>query len=74
MDLLDLESEDSRYVIQPKDGGRFFETNNVLAMQDVGWIKEIPPNYIWATRAAIRELQQEDLASEHLNEILGVFT
>lgn len=71
LDQLDLDSEDSRFVIQPKDGGRFFETNNVLAMQDVKWIKEIPPNYIWATRAAIREIQQKDLVNEHLNEVFG---
>ena len=72
LDQLDLESEDSRYVIQPKDGGRFFQTNNILATQDTKRFK-VPPNYIWATRGAIRELQQKGLASEHLNEVLGVF-
>ena len=73
LDQLDLDSEDNRYIIQPKDGGRFFETNNLLAMQDVKRHKEIPPNYIWATREAIRELQQKGLVNEHLNEVLGVF-
>jgi oxidase EvaA len=73
LNQLDLDSEDSRYIIQPKDGERFFEANNILAIQDAKRIKEIPSDYIWATREAVRELQQKDLVNEHLNEVLGVF-
>ncbi len=74
---LNLEAEHSRYIIQPKDGGRFFETNNLLAMQEIERIKDIkdiPTSFIWATRAAIRELQQEGLVNEHLNEVLGALS
>ncbi len=62
-------------VVQQKDGGRFYGKANLLAMRDVDpeTKLDLPISFIWATRKAIRDLQQAGLVNEHLNEVLGIF-
>jgi len=36
-------------------------------------VLDLPISFIWATRKAIRDLQQAGLVNEHLNEVLGIF-
>ena len=75
--IADFKPEKAKMAVQSKDGGRFYNKNNLLALQDFTEEEAgklvAPENFIWATREEIRGLQMKGLANEHLNEVLGVF-
>ena len=76
-----IESKGTKKVVgiqtveQGKDGGRFYQKNNLLVMRDVeaDTKLDIPETHTWATREAIRKLQLMGLGNEHLAEVFGTF-
>lgn len=63
-------------VIQPKDGGRFLQSNNLLIQRILRADEELhfdSTRHVWATGKAIDELYRKGLVNPHLSEVLGAF-
>lgn len=64
--------------IQPKDGGRFLDSNNLMIARNLSPQEAYTLNlggsesHRWSTGQEIRLLQQRGLVNPHLNEILGM--